>query len=55
MVDVYATLIINKRRTFDSVPAKLQDDVKARLKELGYDTDGNPIPVNNDSTLLEEA
>lgn len=43
MVDVYATLIINKKRTFDSVPTKLKDAVENRLLELGYDTNGDPI------------
>ena len=46
MVDVYATLIIKKERTFDSVPKKLQPAVEARLREWGYDTNGDPIPVN---------
>lgn len=43
MIEVYCTLIINKRRTFDRVPDKFKMDVEARLKELGYDTNGNPI------------
>ena len=43
MIEVYCTLIINKRRTFDRVPDKFKMDVQARLVELGYDTDGNPI------------
>lgn len=43
MVNVYATLIINKRRTFDSVPNNLKSQVEARLLELGYDTNGDPI------------
>lgn len=43
MVNLYCTLIINKRRTYDSVPAKFKDEVKTKLMELGYDTDGNPI------------
>lgn len=43
MVEVYCTLIINKRRTFDRVPEKFKMDVQARLKELGYDTNGDPI------------
>lgn len=43
MVEIYTKLIINKRRTFDKVPAKFQADVEARLLELGYDTNGNPI------------
>lgn len=43
MIEVYCTLIINKRRTFDRVPDKFKMDVQARLAELGYDTDGNPI------------
>jgi hypothetical protein len=46
MVDLYATLIINKKRSFSSVPSRLQDAVRDRLYELGYDTDGNPIPEN---------
>ncbi len=48
MVDLYARLIIYKRRTFDSVPSNLKDKVEARLKEMGYDTNGDPIPVNNE-------
>lgn len=43
MVSLYATLIIEKRRTFDSVPAKLKSQVEAKLLEMGYDTNGNPI------------
>lgn len=43
MVEVYVTLIINGRRTFDSVPVKLQDAVKDRLAELGIGTDGTPL------------
>jgi hypothetical protein len=43
MVELYVKLIVNKRRTFDKVPAKFQEAVKERLLELGYDTDGNPI------------
>ena len=43
MIEVYCTLIINKRRTFDRVPDKFKMDVEAGLKELGYDTNGNPI------------
>lgn len=40
MVEIYTKLIINKRRTFDQVPDKFQADVKARLMEYGYDTNG---------------
>lgn len=43
MVNLYCTLIINKRKTFDSVPESLQPAVKERLEELGYDTNGDPI------------
>lgn len=43
MVNLYCTLIINKRRTFDSVPANMQPAVEERLKELGYDKNGDPI------------
>ena len=45
MVEIYATLIIRHRKTFDQVPEKLKADVEARLKELGYDTSGEPLTV----------
>ena len=43
MIDVYSKLIIKKKRTFDSIPSQLKEDVKMRLLELGYDTNGDPI------------
>ena len=43
MVEIYCTLIRNKRRTFDKVPDNFKMDVEARLKELGYDTNGDPL------------
>lgn len=43
MVNLYATLIINKRRTFDHVPEKFKVDVEAKLLEYGYDTNDDPI------------
>lgn len=43
MVNLYATLISNKRRTFDQVPEKFKADVEAKLLEYGYDTNGDPI------------
>lgn len=43
MVKVYADLIILKRKTFDKVPARLQDAVRLELAERGYDTNGDPI------------
>ncbi len=45
MVDLYATLIINKRREFSTIPVKLQENVRIRLTELGYDTNGNLLLV----------
>lgn len=42
MVAVYVALIIAGRRTFDSVPKKLQPKVKAELAALGLDENGNP-------------
>lgn len=41
MVEIYCKLIIAKRRTFDQTPDAFKDAVKARLSELGYNTDGN--------------
>ena len=43
MVKVYYKLIIEGRRSFDSVPDNLKEDVKAMLNENGYNTDGTPI------------
>lgn len=43
MVVVYATLIINGRRTFESVPDKLKPAVKAELEAMGLNQDGEPI------------
>lgn len=43
MVDVYVTLIINDRRTFEQVPTKLKADVKATLAVMGLDENGKPI------------
>lgn len=43
MVVVYATLIIKGAKTFDQVPEKLQDQVKAHLLTLGLDENGVPV------------
>lgn len=43
MVNLYCTLIINKRRTFDQIPNNFKAAVEERLKELGYDKNGDPI------------
>lgn len=43
MVSLYVALIINGRRSFDSVPEKLKDAVKKDLEALGLDENGNPI------------
>ncbi len=46
MANLYAALIINKKRLFDTVPAELQNLVKDKLNELGYDTNGNPLSAD---------
>lgn len=43
MVALYVALIINDRRTFEQVPAKFKDAVRADLEALGLDENGNPI------------
>ena len=43
MIELYTKLIINKRKSFDSVPDKFKDSVEDRLLDLGYDTNGDPI------------
>lgn len=47
MVDVYCKLIINKRRTFDRVPDTFKDEVELKLRELGYNIDGDPIATED--------
>ena len=47
MIELYCTLIIEKRRTFDEVPNTLKDGVEARLKELGYDINELPVNIEN--------
>lgn len=49
MIEIYAILIINKRRTFDSVPSFLKAKVKDTLIAKGYDTDANRL--NSDGTV----
>jgi len=43
MVALYVALIINGRRTFDRVPTKLKEAVKADLEALGLDENGNAV------------
>ena len=43
MVNLFCTLIINKRRSFDQIPDNLKVEVETRLRELGYDTNGYPL------------
>ena len=43
MVEVYATLIVRGKKTFEQVPANLQPAVQQRLAELGLGTDGKPL------------
>lgn len=43
MVALYCSLIISKRRTFAQVPDKIKTEVEAKLKEQGYDTNGDLI------------
>ncbi len=43
MVALYVALIIAGRRTFEQVPAKFRDAVKADLEAVGVDENGNPV------------
>ncbi len=45
MVSLYCTLIINKRKTFTDVPVNFRAAVEEKLRELGYDTNGDPLPI----------
>ena len=44
MATVYVSLIIKGLKTFDQVPAKLQDEVRRQLAALELDENGNPLP-----------
>lgn len=43
VVALYVALIVNDRRTFEQVPAKLKAAVKADLEAIGLDENGNAI------------
>lgn len=43
MVAVYVALIIYKRRTINTVPARFKEAVMADLTALGLDGNGDPI------------
>ena len=43
VVDLYVALIIADRRTFEQVPDRYKEDVRADLFALGLDENGNPI------------
>jgi hypothetical protein len=45
MADIYCKLIIAKRKTFDQVPNKFKEEVEVKLRKLGYDTNGDPLPA----------
>ena len=43
MVALYVALIIAGRRSFDRVPVKFREAVKADLEAIGLDENGNPM------------
>ena len=43
MVALYVALIINGRRSFDKVPDKFKDAVRADLEALGLTENGDPV------------
>lgn len=45
MAELYARLIVAKKRTYESVPTNLKKEVKKILKSWGYDEHGDPIEV----------
>lgn len=49
MVEIYCKLIIAKRRTFDKIPDTFKSEVKTRLVELGYNTNGDKEVVTDGS------
>jgi hypothetical protein len=47
MTELYCKLIISRTRTFDQVREEFKEAVEERLKELGYDADGELL--NNET------
>lgn len=47
MVEVYCYLILDGKFLFKNVPMQVKPQVEQRLKDLGYDTDGKPLPTEN--------
>ena len=45
MIELYTTLIINKRKTIDQVPEALRNDVHMALNRRGYNRNGDPVQV----------
>lgn len=43
MIALYVALIISSRRTFEQVPTKFKEAVKADLETIGLDENGNPV------------
>lgn len=43
MVEIFCISILDKRTTFDKVPAQIKPQVEKRLRELGYDTNGRSL------------
>lgn len=43
MVSLYCQLIIAQVRTINSIPSKFKKAVEEKLKERGYDTNGNKL------------
>lgn len=46
MVEVYCYLILDGKFTFEKVPFQVKPQVEQRLKDLGYGTNGKPLPEN---------
>ena len=42
MVALYVALIINNRRTFEQVPVRFKEAVRADLEAIGLDENGDP-------------
>ena len=43
MVEIWARLIMQKRRTIKDVPEELRGTVREYLAELGYDEEGDAL------------